>query len=241
MPNFNVKLKNKKEVAEGTAAFYFQKPLHFQFKPGQFVTMTLIDPPATDSEGNSRAFTIASAPWETDLMIATRMRDTAFKRVLNALPIGSDVKIGGPFGTLLLDLQSARSVVFLAGGIGITPFKSMMEYVADKKLPNDLKLLYSNKTPELIAYKKELDALCEANPNFEAAYTITRPEESKVAWTGHTGRINEDFIRKHAPDYSKRLWYLCAGDSMVAGMLTLLESMGVEKKRVKREVFTGLH
>src|SRR5438128_6003119 len=118
-------LKNKTEVARGTMAFYFDRPTGFHFEAGQFVDLTLIKPRETDDEGNTRSFSIASAPYEDDLMIATRLRDTAFKRVLKNFVVGSEIQIDGPFGSLVLHKDSARPAVLLTGGIGITPFRSI--------------------------------------------------------------------------------------------------------------------
>src|SRR5687767_3853269 len=116
---YTPRLTEKTELAEGTMAFYFEKPKDFQFQPGQSVDLTLIDPPETDDEGNRRAFSIASAPYQERLMFVTRMRDTAFKRVLRTLPIEAELQLEGPFGTMTLDKEKSRSAVFLAGGIGI--------------------------------------------------------------------------------------------------------------------------
>ena len=98
LPSFMCKLKDRKEVAEGTMAFRFEKPSGWTFKAGQYLDMTLLNPSETDSEGNVRSFSIASAPHEETLMVATRMRDTAFKRVLKTMPIGTAVKVEGPSG-----------------------------------------------------------------------------------------------------------------------------------------------
>jgi ferredoxin-NADP reductase len=126
MPSYLVKLNKREEVAEGTMAFHFEKPVGFNFKAGQFISLTLIDPAETDAEGNTRVFSIASAPCEELLMIATRMRNTAFKRTLKALTLGAEVQIQGPFGSLILDNDSIRPVALIAGGIGITPFRSIV-------------------------------------------------------------------------------------------------------------------
>src|SRR5580658_8323501 len=120
MPAHTVKLLRREEVAEGTMSFHFDKPPDFQFKPGQYLDCSLIDPPESDDEGNIRSFSIASAPAEENLMVATRMRDTAFKRVLKRMPLGSQLKIDGPLGSFTLHSTTSRSAVFLAGGIGIT-------------------------------------------------------------------------------------------------------------------------
>jgi ferredoxin-NADP reductase len=119
------RLARRELVAEGTMAFSFAKPPGFRHLAGQSPTMTLIDPPQTDAEGDARTFTIAAAPHESDLMIATRMRDTAFKRVLKSMPIGTPVRIDGPDGVMLLHDDAMRPAVFLAGGIGITPFAAL--------------------------------------------------------------------------------------------------------------------
>src|SRR6476646_8209524 len=121
-----VTLNDRRQVAERTMAFQFEKPDGFTFTAGQSIDLTLMNPPETDGEGNGRTFSIASAPDEDLLLVATRMPDTAFKRVLGTLPINSHVTIEGPFGNLVLHHDQAKAGVFLAGGIGITPFRSIL-------------------------------------------------------------------------------------------------------------------
>jgi len=127
---YSITLTERRLVAEGTMAFYFDKPTQFAFTPGQFVDLTLPQPSETDAAGYTRAFSIASAPQESTLMVATRLRDTAFKRELQRMPLGSTVRMEGPFGKLVLHADQTRPAVFLAGGIGITPFRSMVVQAA---------------------------------------------------------------------------------------------------------------
>ena len=148
MPDYKVRLKNRKQVAEGTLAFHFEKPADFRFKPGQFCSFTLVDPPETDEEGNKRTFSIASAPHEEDLIVATRMRDTAFKRVLRSAAPGIQVKIDGPSGSFTLHRKPEKPAVFLAGGIGITPFLSIIRQTEHDAAPHHIYLFYSNRRPE---------------------------------------------------------------------------------------------
>jgi NAD(P)H-flavin reductase len=151
-PNYlSLKLKNREEVAERTIAFRFERLAGWTFKAGQSIDMTLVDPPESDSEGNTRAFSIASAPQEDTLMVATRMRDTAFKRTLRGLPLGSTVKIEGPSGNLTLQNNAAKTAVLLAGGVGITPFRSIVFRAAREKLPHRIFLFFSNRRPEDVA------------------------------------------------------------------------------------------
>ena len=131
-----VKLKNRFSVAERTTAFQFEKPTNFIFRPGQWIDITLLNPAETDAEGNVRGFSIASAPYEHTLMVATRMRDTAFKRELAKVPLNTEVKIVEPGGNLTLHNNAARTAVFLAGGIGVTPIRSIVFHAAKQRLPH---------------------------------------------------------------------------------------------------------
>src|SRR5262249_36395326 len=141
---YEIRLIGRKDVAEGTMAFLFEKPPGFNFKAGQFMRFTLIDPPETDAEGNARTFSIASAPYEESLMIATRMRDTAFKRVLKGAAPGTRLVARGPYGSLTLQEGASPPAVFLSGGIGITPFRRILMQAAWGHLARNMTLFYSN-------------------------------------------------------------------------------------------------
>ena len=145
---YRSKLLSRVEIAEGTMAFHFEKPSQFDYRPGQSADVTLSSPPETDSEGNVRTFSIASSPFENHLIFATRMRDTAFKRSLKKVPLGTQVMIGSAMGSFTLHKNSARPAVFLAGGIGITPFISIVRQADHDRLPHKLYLFYSNRRPE---------------------------------------------------------------------------------------------
>jgi ferredoxin-NADP reductase len=124
-------------------AFQFEKPMGFDFKTGQSVDLTLMNPPETDSEGNTRTFSIASAPFENQLVFATRMRDTAFKRSLRNIALGTAVKIDSAMGSFTLHKNAAKPAVLLAGGIGITPFFSIVRQADHDHAPHKLHLFCS--------------------------------------------------------------------------------------------------
>jgi ferredoxin-NADP reductase len=140
-----VKLKNRFPAAERTMAFQFEKPANFIFRPGQWIDITLLNPAETDAEGNVRGFSIATAPYEDTLMVATRMRDTAFKRELAKVPLNTEFKIAGPGGNLTLHNNPARTAVFLAGGIGVTPVRSILFHAAKQRLPHRILFFFSNR------------------------------------------------------------------------------------------------
>jgi ferredoxin-NADP reductase len=158
------RLLNRVEVAEGTIAFHFEKPTGFDFKPGQSADLTLPNPPETDAEGNVRTFSIASAPFEDQLMFATRMRDTAFKRSLKKMPLGTVVKMDSAMGSFTLHKNSAKPAVFLAGGIGVTPFSSIVRQADHDRAPHKLYLFYSNRRPEDAPFVEVLQNLEKTKP-----------------------------------------------------------------------------
>jgi NAD(P)H-flavin reductase len=182
-PKFLAKLKDRQEIAERTMAFRFEKPATFTFTPGQFIDITLLNPAETDSEGDTRGFSIASASYEDFIMVATRLRDTAFKRVLRGIPSGADVKIEGPFGNLRLHNDKSRAAVVLTGGIGITPFRSILLHAAKEKLPHCIFLFYANRRPEDAPFLDELQELEKKNANRKyVLYAMLDSETSAIVF-----------------------------------------------------------
>jgi ferredoxin-NADP reductase len=236
---YAVQLKERREIAEGTMAFSFSKPAGFEFVAGQSVDLTLLEPAETDAKGPMRTLSLASSPSEPDLLVATRMRDTAFKRVLKKLPLGTSLKMEGPFGFMTLPKQTARPAVFLAGGIGITPFRSMLFQSAATQAGHFLLLFYSNRRPEDSAFLEELAELSEQNPNFTVAATMTHPENSRVPWKGEQGYINRDMLKKHAGALKQPVYFIAGPPSMESAMRDLLLDLGVEEDDINSEGFAG--
>src|ERR1700730_17059103 len=143
MRHFRAILKARDSLCSGTTALYFEKPDGFAFKPGQFANFTLDSPIAADVDGNTRTLSIASAPHEKNLMVAMRMRDTGFKRAASTLPIGAPFLLEGPYGNLILHKDITRPAVFMAGGIGITPFRSMIGHATEVGSAHRIFLFYS--------------------------------------------------------------------------------------------------
>ena len=195
-----LKLTGRQEIAESTMAFHFEKPAGWTFEAGQAIDITLLAPSETDAEGNTRTFTIASAPHEKGLMVATRMRDTAFKRVLKVMPVGTAVQTESPSGDLTLHRDTARTAVFLSGGIGITPFRSIALAAAGEHLPHRIFLFYSNRRPEDAAFLAELQTLENENPNYKLIASMTEMEKSHRPWHGETGVIDKEMIARHLKD-----------------------------------------
>jgi ferredoxin-NADP reductase len=239
MNSYKSRLIRCEEVAENTMSFHFEKPEGFRFKAGQYVELALIDPRENDLEGSSRAFSIASAPSEPDLMFATRMQDTAFKRVLKNAPSGTEVILDGPMGSFTLHKNTDKPAVFLAGGIGITPFLSIVLEAAGELSPHRLYLFYSNRRPEDASFLDRLYAAEQANPNFRFVPTMTAMAKSMREWKGETGYIGQAMLSKHLPSLQGPIYYTAGPPSMVEAMLKMLEAAKVDADDIRSEEFGG--
>jgi ferredoxin-NADP reductase len=226
-------------VAEQTMSFRFEEPKGWSFRAGQSVDMTLLDPPETDAEGNVRAFTISSAPREKVITITTRLRDTAFKRVLQQVPLGTQVKIEGPFGDFRLH-RAARPAVLLAGGIGITPFRSILvETIGGGSLPYPVVLFHANRRPEDAAFADEFRALARRDRNLTYVPTMTSMADSTQPWDGERGHIDAAMLGRHLGGVTDPIYYIAGPAGMVAAMRATLVASGVDEDDIRSEEFTG--
>jgi ferredoxin-NADP reductase len=223
----NVKLIKKEPIAEGTIAFHFEKPVDFEFRAGQFVDYTLINPPETDEEGNTRGFSLAYAPFEDDLVAASRMRDTAFKRVLKDMPLGTEIKLDGPYGDFTLHKTETTPAVFLIGGIGVTPVRSMIAQATHDKTAHKITLLHANRTPADAPFAADFK------------YIPVASDASLEGWDGERGRIDAALLKRHVPDLSLPIYYLSGPEGMVKAMRQMLVGIGVNEDNIRTEEFTG--
>lgn len=236
---YTVTLRDRRTVADSTMAFYFDKPSGFVFSPGQFVDLTLPHLADPDPAQTTRALSIASAPHEETVMVATRLRQTSFKRELQRMPLGTAVQMEGPFGNLVLHPDQTRPAVFLAGGIGITPFRSMVVHAAMQRSPQRLVLFYSNRRPEDAPFLDELFALQEKNPHYVFVGTMTQPEKSSLPWKGATGYLSAALLSEHLPDIGSPLYYVVGPPGMVAAARTMLKDWHVDDQDIRTEQFVG--
>jgi len=237
--SYETVLTRRKPVAEGTMAFHFARPAGFAHAAGQNVLVTLLDPPQTDSQGSSRTFTLASAPHEPELMVATRMRDSAYKRVLKSAAIGTPVRVEGPDGVMVLHEDAARPAVFLAGGIGVTPFVSMARHAAKEKLPHRILLLYSNRRPEDAAFLDELAALPRRNPRYRFVGTMVEMAKSSRPWSGETGFLDRVMLERHLKDLAASVYYAAGPPGLVEAMQKMLAEAGVKEDAIHTDEFFG--
>ena len=239
MPRFDTQLASIETVAEGTMAFHVAKPPGFDFKPGQSMNVALVDPPETDAKGDRRTFSIVSAPHENELVIATRMRDTAFKRVLKGMAAGGRLALRGPAGEFTLDPADTRPAVFLAGGIGITPFVSILRDAAKRRLARDLWLFYSNRRPEDAAFLDELARLPERHARIRFVGTMVEMDKSSRPWKGETGFLDRAMLERHLKSLAGKVYYIAGPPGLVEAMQKMLVGAGVAEDAIHTDEFFG--
>ena len=205
-----------------------------------------------DPKGPIRHFTISSSPTENFIMFSTRIRDSPYKKRLSTLEEGSSVKVRGPEGHFVLHEDYSKPAVFLSGGIGVTPFRSMIKYATDKQLPLKITMFDSNRNRENIVFKEEFDNWTTANKNLKVIYTISddqgRNEQQQSSsstandWKGEYGHIDKAMILKHMDTntLNNSIFYICGPPSMLNAMQSLLQdNLEIPKERIKVEEFTG--
>lgn len=233
-----LKLVEKKVAAKDTMSFIFEPEKEVKWLPGQYFYWSL---PLLkdDPKGNTRHFTIHLSPTEgKNIGCTTRIRNASpFKQALAKLEVGEEIQGEGPEGTFVLDENEKGEHILLAGGIGITPFRSFIKYNIDKKLTDTkIHLLYANSKPDEVAFIDELTSWAKASPNITVDMTVSEPTPD---WKGLAGRIDEAMIRKLTSDFRQPTYWLCGPPPMVESMEKILGSMGVSSGKVRSEKFTG--
>ena len=225
---------------------------YLDYRAGQYAAMDLET--KEDAEGPVRSFTIASSPTEEGfILISTRIRDTPFKKKLANLEIGTPIKITAPVGNFVLsEDDNSKCVVFLSGGIGVTPFRSMVKYATDNRLSKRIVMFDSNRNEENILYRTDFDQCVRANDNLKIIYTIAGEGQeesssnnatgSRDDWKGEIGFINKQMLTKYitSDELEDSIFYICGPPGMLREMQKLLQdSLRIPDERIKVEEFTG--
>lgn len=230
------KVEKKIKTAPDTYDFVFPLKKKLAFRPGQYMEWTLPHN-HVDGRGNRRYFTIASSPTEDTVRLGIKFYEPAssFKRALldgtGRLIVGSQQA-----GSFTLPKDTEKKLVFLAGGIGVTPYRSMLKYLIDTGEKRDITVFYSNRRPEEVVYRDVLDEAAN-KIGIRVIYTLTDKDHVPAHWKGETGRVNSEMIKKHVPDYEERIYFLSGPHVMVSGFETVLKQMGVNQ--IKTDFFPG--
>jgi ferredoxin-NADP reductase len=216
----------RKQEAPETVSLLFSTPHLAKWKPGQFLHYTLPHP-AADGRGIDRFFTISSAPHEGNVMLTTRFapKGSSFKKALADIPVGTVVQAEGPEGDFIVE-DPKKVHVFIAGGIGITPFRAMIIDLDHRHEPVNATLLYGNRDGNF-PFRDEFDAIAARHPEFHVRYL-----PAPLA-------IDEAAIREAAPDITDPLFYVSGPEPMVDSLEGILKGMGVSPKNIRTDFFPG--
>lgn len=231
-------LLSRREIASGTIEFALDaRGSDFVFRAGQWVDITLINPQFPDEDSNTRAFSMASSPRDTQsVLFAMRIGKSAYKRSLMALPLSTQMKISRASGSFVLHEDCSRPVVFLIGGIGITPVRSMVEWVVNEKKSHKIFLFYTNRTPSEVAY---FDDFQKWKQSIDLQFIPTITDSEDPTWKYERGRIDRAMLERHLENISKPFFYIAGPPDMVLGMWQMLHTMDVADEDIKTEEFSG--
>jgi ferredoxin-NADP reductase len=232
------RVKEKREVAKGTLLVLFD--LHgaeVDYRPGQYFWVELLHSPYEDERGLRRHITAVTSPTERGLLgLCTRLRDSAFKKTLAELEVGDEVEVEHPKGDFALPEDAERPYVFIAGGIGITVFRSMLRYIADTGAPYRVTLVYSNRDRESTPFLDELQEFERAIPGLRLVLTMTQDE----GWDGENRRVDGELLRDRLDGELTEFTYLVAGPpAMVESVVESLRTAGVPDEQVVPDRFSG--
>jgi ferredoxin-NADP reductase len=231
------RIKEKTEVAKGTLMVVFDlQGEQVDFVPGQYFWVELPNRGHEDERGLRRHISIVTSPNERGVLgLATRIRDTAFKQTLAEMEVGDEAIVEEPKGDYRLPEDTSKEYVFIAGGIGITVFRSMLKYIAEEGLPYRITLVYSNRDLESTAFLDEMRELEQQIDGLKMILTMTDDE----TWEGDTRRIDAGFIREQVGDIGACTYLVAGPPDMVNSVADSLEAAGVAEEQVLRSRFAG--
>ena len=228
---YTATLISRHDSARDTPVFVFSKPTDLVFTAGQYLTLRILEPAFTDAKGMSRALSIASAPNDQDIVLVWRRSSSAFKRSADALPIGATVQMIGPMGQMSMPKDQTTPVVFLIGGIGITPVRSMLRAETDSARP--VWLFYGNNTREDAPFFDEMTTLCDV-PGRTIIHTLMEAPES---WSGQRGYITTTMICDHVPRPTEAQYYIVGTSGFIAAMKDIVTEMGIGETQIVTDNF----
>ena len=213
-------------------SFRFSKPADLNYKPGQFMFVTL----KQGEKELSKHFSFSSSPTEKEhIEFTKKFTDHEYSLALKSAKVGDWARIDAPYGQFTFEGEYPK-ITLLGGGIGITPFMSICKNATDKALNSKITLFYGCRTENDLAFKKELEALAEKNQNLKLILIVAEPT---AQWKGATGIITTESVKQNLPDYRENMFYTCGPPPMVEAMEKLVLNLGLPKENLKREYFTG--
>ena len=226
-----VTLERTENTADHIKSFYFKSDRPVRYQAGQFIELTIPhDNP--DERGQKHWFTLSSSPSEERLAITTKLpkdRETTFKQALEALKPGDQVMMSDPMGDFVLPKDKARPLVFIAGGIGVTPMRSMIKWLVDSQEQRTIQLIYAANNIDEVAFRDLF-----SNYGLPVTISLANPP---AGWEGETGRLTPEKILELAPDVDNKLYFISGPEPMVESLVDGLQAAGVKKQHLVGDYF----
>jgi ferredoxin-NADP reductase len=237
MAEYQMTLVDRQRIARDTMAFWLDtNGASFGFRAGQHADFMFMRPCMEGENDNSRTFSIASSPHDKrPVMIAMRMRKTAFKTALKAAALGTKFTVSRPRGSFTLHKDITRTAVFIAGGIGIAPIRSIIHQATQECLPHKLYLFYSNREVDDTAFLEEFENMTVQNPNLTFIPTVTG--HRTIAWPYEKGHVNREMLSRYLLGLNGPIYYIAGPSGMVSAMTDLLNFSGVNDDDIRTEEF----
>jgi ferredoxin-NADP reductase len=209
----------------------------FDYRPGQYVSYQLDALAFPDPHGPGRHFTISSSPTEKGIvMFTTKMRGSGFKETLRLAPLGYELSIGIPAGRFVIPEGETRQHVFIAAGIGVTPFRSILRHATDSNNSINVLMLYFNHSAADIVFRQDLEGIARQIPTFSLIHVLSEPETN---WTGERGKLDERLLRRYISNIDHFLYWISGPPPLVQAYKGLLKEIGVTDEAVRTDSFTG--
>ncbi|MDH7499715.1 MAG: FAD-dependent oxidoreductase [candidate division NC10 bacterium] len=233
-----IRLRERRPETADVMSFIFDLGgQSYEYLPGQFAFLELDELAFPDERGKRRHFTISSSPTEKDILMFTiRMRGSGFKETLRNAPLGYEVTVETPRGRFVLPEVEGRRHIFLAGGIGITPFRSILRNAADRNAPIQALMLYFSRSAADLIFRRELEGIAGQMPTFSLVPVLSEPEPD---WRGEQGEFSERLLRRYVPDLEPCLFWISGSPPMVAALKDLIRQIGIPEESLHTDSFTG--
>ncbi len=229
--------KEKEQLSVDTYTFFFEKPTDYPiYLAGQYTNITILHT-SPDEKGTRRYFTLSSSPLDETLSITTKVRGSTYKNALMQLTPGQSITATEPLGKFVLPGDLSTHFVFLAGGIGLTPFHSILTFADQTHLPLAVTLFVSFSKKQDVIWKELFDQIAQRNPGIKIVYTLTDDTDSE--WNGERGRINAQMLQKYVPNGEEAFFYICGPQAMVDSLEKMSLQSGILPERIKKENLTG--
>jgi ferredoxin-NADP reductase len=231
-------LKERRLETADVMSFIFDlggQPL--EYRPGQYLSFQLDSLAFPDPRGPGRHFTISSSPTERGIiMFTTKIRGSGFKETLRSAPLGYEVSVGVPAGRFIMPEEEPRYHVFMAGGIGVTPYRSILRHALDTKSPIHALMLYFNHSSAYIVFRRELEEIARQMPTVSVVHVLSEPEQG---WIGEGGKLDERLLRRRVPETDQKLFWISGPPPMVIAYKDLVKQIGVSDEAIRTDSFTG--